>query len=312
MSDGAARARGEEGEGLRVGASLRRRLALRERIVSRRVRRGRDAEFLFRHAGELLADKWLDLKRPVERVVALTPRDGALLQALAEGGALQRMGQLTLCEPSRRLAMLLEQNAVRLVPRELRSRLRVKVSLEDEVELFDAALSFFSLHWEQDLSRSLTTLAALLKADAPFYAVAFGEGTLGVLAQTLLKAESRLRHRVCMRVPSFPSLERAGNAMRDLPFMHQPFVESFCVEADYENLWDLLSDVQAMGESGALAETTPLSREVVALADALYPRSRGRLLAEFHALVLHGWTASAPSSSSSPHKGGDKRREGER
>ena len=85
MSDGAARARGEEGEGLRVGASLRRRLALRERIVSRRVRRGRDAEFLFRHAGELLADKWLDLKRPVERVVALTPRDGALLQALAEG-----------------------------------------------------------------------------------------------------------------------------------------------------------------------------------------------------------------------------------
>ena len=242
----------------------------------------------------MLADKWLDLKKPLRRVVALTPRDDVLLRALSDGGALQRMGELTLCEPSRRLAMLLTQNAARFVPDELRSRLRIKASLEDEAERFDAALSLFSLHWEEDLSRSLTALAALLKADAPFYAVTFGEGTLGVLAQTLLQAESRLRRRVCMRVPVFPSLELVGNAMRDLPFLRQPFAESFYVEADYENLWDLLHDVQAMGESGAMAETTPLSREVICLADKLYPRREGRLVAEFHALVLHGWTALSP------------------
>ena len=292
MSEGA----GDAGVVPRVQVSLSRRLALRERIVSRRARGGRDAEFFFRHAGEVLADKWLDLKEPIERVVALTPRDGALLQALVEGGALQRMGQLTLCEPSRYLTRLLEQNVSTLVPRELRSRLRIESSLAGEAGLFDAALSFFSLHWEQDLPRSLTALAALLRGDAPFYAVAFGEGTLSVLADTLLQAESRLRGGVCMRVPSFPSLERAGNAMRDLPFLRQPFAERFYVEADYANLWDLLHDVQAMGESGAVAETTPLSREVVDLADELYPRSGGRLLAEFHGLVLHGWTAARTSS----------------
>ncbi len=289
-----ATTRGKDGgrrESSRAEVLLRRRLALRERITSRRVRRGRDAEFLFRHAGEVLADKWLDLKKPFRRVVALTPRDGALLQALADGGALQRMGALTLCEPSRNLTMLLEQKAARLEPQELRAKVRIKASLAEETEPFDAALSFFSLHWEEDLPRALTALAALLREDAPFYAVTFGEGTLGVLAQTLLQAESRLRSRVCLRVPVFPSLERVGNAIRDLPFLHQPFVESFYVEADYENLWDLLHDVQTMGESGATAETTPLSREMVALADGLYPRQDGRLLAEFHALVLHGWTA---------------------
>ena len=290
MSDGV----GDAGCEPRIGVSLPRRLALRERIVSRRARRGREAEFLFRHASVVLADKWLDLKKPLRRVVALTPRDDVLLRALSDGGALQRMGELTLCEPSRHLAMLLTQNAARFVPDELRSRLRIKASLEDEAERFDGALSLFSLHWEEDLSRSLTALAALLKADAPFYAVTFGEGTLGVLAQTLLQAESRLRQRVCMRVPVFPSLEFVGNAMRDLPFLRQPFAESFYVEADYENLWDLLHDVQAMGESGATAETTPLSREVICLADKLYPRREGRLLAEFHALVLHGWTALSP------------------
>ncbi len=294
MSDGAG-CDGGRGVEAGFGVSLRRRLALRERIVSRRMLWGRDAEFLFRHAGDVLADKWLDLKKPFRRVVALTPRDGALLQALADGGALQRMGELTLCEPSRRLTMLLEQNAARLESQKLHAELRAKVcikaSLADETESFDAALSFFSLHWEQDLSRALTGLAALLRADAPFYAVIFGDGTLSVLAQTLLQAESRLRSRVCLRVPPFPSLERVGNAMRDLPFLRQPFAESFYVEADYENLWDLLRDVQTMGESGVVAETTPLSREVIELADSLYPRKDGRLFAEFHALVLHGWTA---------------------
>ncbi len=288
----------EGSEAAGIEASVARRLALRERIVARRARRGREAEFLFRHAGDLLADKWLDLKKPVERVVALAPRDEALLQAFVDRGALQRMGRLTLCEPSRSLSVLLRRKVSRIQPRTLRARVLVAPSLAGEAALFDAALSFFALHWQRDLSRSLTELAALLRSDAPFYAVTFGEGTLRVLASSLLQAESRLRDGVCMRVPIFPSLERAGNAMRDLPFLCQPFVESFCVEASYESLWDLLRDVQTMGESGAFAETTPLSKEVVALADELYPRSDGRLRAEFHVLVLHAWTTKRRASPS--------------
>ncbi len=305
---------------------LARRIALRNRVLQRRERQGRDAEFLFQHAAYNIVDKIKDLKKPLQNLLVINPRDRVLLEALQESEALDSIARVTFCEPSSLMREKLQRNIEKLQS-EARAKLFVKKEINAADLPFDSLLAFFSIDWElaaprasgvslqRALASALEVLARLLDKGAPMFAISFAEGTLASLARTLVQAEARLRERVSMRIHPHPSIASAGDCLRDLQLLH-PFVECEPIEVGYASVKELMLDLQLMGESSCL-NATPLSRELLELAQSLYPKeergeqkrrqqeklqqakrqqeSRGivaesQLLAEFNLLTMHAWT----------------------
>ena len=297
---------------------LARRLALRNRILQRRVKQGKDAEFIFQHAAENIVDKIKDLKEPLQNLLVINPRDRVVLEALESSQIFNNIAKVTFCEPAALMREKLQRNIEKL-PSHARAKISVKKEISADDLPFDSLLAFFSIDWElaaprsttissqQALTGAIKTLASLLKPNAPIYAVSFAEGTLATLARVLLQAEATLRERVSMRVHPQPSIASAGDCLRDLPLTH-PFVECEPIEVAYPSVKELMRDLQLMGESNCLNAPAPLSREILELAESLYPKQNmqqdmqkgaeqngadeSSLLAEFNLLTMHGWTPS--------------------
>ncbi len=316
---------------------LARRLALRNRLLQRREKHGKDAEFLFQHAACNVVDKIKDLKKPLQNLLVINPRDRVLLEALKKSGLLDNIAKVTFCEPASLMREKLQRN-IKKIQGEVRTKFSVKKEINTDDLPFDSLLAFFSIDWELAaprestislqlaLASALKALTRLLDKEAPIYAVSFAEGTLATLARVLLQAEATLRSRVAGRIHPQPSIASAGDCLRDLPLAH-PFTECEPVEVGYHSLKDLLLDLQLMGESNCLGAVTPLSREVIELAEKLYPKNKSwqnkqgqenmkqekmkqgkikqgkikqetravperQLLAEFNILTMHGWTPS--------------------
>lgn len=283
---------------------IARRIAMRNRIPKRREKYNGDAEFLFKHAANTICDKLLDLKKPLQNLLILNPRDKVLIQALKKNSKTNAIAHTTLCEPSRKLAHLLAQN-IKKLPLHIQKNFSIKHEIKSQDLPFDSLLAFFALHWHmqaqvgESLANSLTNamkaFLPLLSKDAPIYAITFGEGTLATLARVLIEAEAKFRKKVYSRIPAYPSIACAGDCLRDLPLAH-PFVESNAIEVEYSTLTALFNDLQAMGESNCFGKTTTLSREILKLAEKIYPKKNGSLIAEFNLLTLHGWVPSQMGS----------------
>nr|WP_315052440.1 methyltransferase domain-containing protein [uncultured Brevundimonas sp.] len=154
-------------------------------------------------------------------------------------------------------------------------------------------VSLLTLHWANDLPGALAQIRRALQPDGLFIGALFGAGTLKELRAVLTEAELAERGGAQARVSPFADafdgaalLQRAGFA---LPVSD---VDRFTVR--YPDLFALIRDLRAMGETNALAgDTRPLSRSVIARAAALYAERHGeadgRIPASFEIIHLAGW-----------------------
>ena len=150
-----------------------------------------------------------------------------------------------------------------------------------------------TLHWVNDLPGALAQIRRALKPDGLFIGTLFGAGTLKELRGVLTEAELEVNGGAQARISPFADgfdgaalLQRAGFAL--------PVADVDRVTVRYPDLFALIRDLRAMGETNVLAgPNRPLTRDIVARAAALYAERHGeadgRIPATFEIVHLAGW-----------------------
>jgi SAM-dependent methyltransferase len=259
--------------------------ARRDRLAWRRgvANTGADvADFLFREVASQLCDRLLDFRRRFPLALELGVRDGLFAKAIGDAGGVET---LLHCDLS--VGML----------RRARSALCVagdEERLPFRAGAFDLAISNLALHWVNDLPGALTQIRDALKPDGLFLAAMFGAGTLGELRQSLIEAESEESGGASLRVAPFAGLRDAAGLLQRAGFA-LPVADQTEISVTYADIFGLLRDLQAMGETSVLADRPkrPARRSMFARAGEVYAErfsnKDGRIPATFQVIFMAGW-----------------------
>ena len=230
------------------------------------------ADFLHVRAAGNAVNSLEAIVREFRDAVDLSARPGPFADRLAESAAATRVGPVrTAGDPAAPGAQPLD--------------------LPDQSQ--DLIVSLMSLHWANDLPGALAQIRRALRPDGLFVGTLLGAGTLKELRQALTEAELEVRGGAQARVSPFADgfdgaalLQRAGFAL--------PVSDVDRVTVRYRDLYALIRDLRAMGETNALAgEVRPLNRGILARAAEIYAERfsdpDGRLRATFEIVHLAGW-----------------------
>lgn len=228
-----------------------------------------EADFLHRRAAAEMANSLEAILRSFPVAVDLSPHPGVFAAALAGGGAADRVGPVRVVKATPGEALPVEDGSADLI------------------------VSILGLHWIDDLPGALSQIKRALKPDGLFLGALFGAGTLKELRGVLTEAELEVRGGAQARISPFADgydaaalMQRAGFAL--------PVTDVDRVTVRYPDLFALIRDLRAMGETNALAgPIRPLTRDIAARAAALYAERHaeadGRIPATFEIVQLAGW-----------------------
>lgn len=156
---------------------------------------------------------------------------------------------------------------------------------------FDLIVASLSLHAINDLPGALIQLRLALKPEGLFLASLPVLDTLDNLRAALTEAEAELVGGASPRVAPFPDL-RDGAALLQRAGFHLPVADAEEIELRYATPLNLLRDLQAAGESNAIAARSRRTPH-----RALFPYALGRLTGEDGTLavklrvaMLTGWS----------------------
>ncbi|KAK5017407.1 S-adenosyl-L-methionine-dependent methyltransferase [Cryomyces antarcticus] len=159
---------------------------------------------------------------------------------------------------------------------------------------FDAVFSSLSLHWINDLPSVLAQINAVLKPDAPFLAAMHGGDSLFELRQALQLAEQDRRGGVSTHTSPLADVRDMGSLLQRSGFALLT-VDVDDIVVDYPDVYALMQDLQAMGESNAVLgrEMGGMQRDVLLAADGIYRELHGNpdgsVPATFRQIYMIGW-----------------------
>lgn len=158
----------------------------------------------------------------------------------------------------------------------------------------DLITSVLSLHWVNDLPGLFWAVGQLLKPDGLFLAAMLGGETLHELRAVLIEAESLGRGGAYPRVAPFVDLRDAAGLLQRAGFA-LPVADRTVMPVRFPNLFKLMTDLRASGETAALTTPAPpLNRETLVRAAEIYaaefPHPDGGIRATFELLYLSGWS----------------------
>jgi SAM-dependent methyltransferase len=162
----------------------------------------------------------------------------------------------------------------------------------------DLVAHMMGLHWANDPVGQLIQCRRALRPDGLFIAVSFGGDTLQELRRALGEAEIAVTGGLSPRIAPLPELRDLGGLLQRAGFA-LPVADTITLRAEYRDIWHLMHDLRAMGETNALAARLrrPTRRTVFEKAQNLYAQHfaapSGRLLASFELQVLTGWAPDA-------------------
>jgi SAM-dependent methyltransferase len=261
---------------------------LHRRRLARAARGYASANFLKQRAADDIVQRLEAVRRDFPVAVDLGARDGGFANALAKSDAGAKVGVLFQTDLAE--AMLAGRPGQMLVADEER--------LPFAPESLDLVVSALALHWTNDFVGALIQIRESLKPDGLFLGAIFGGATLIELRASLMSAELELLGGSGPRVSPFADtfdaaglLQRAGFAL--------PVADIDRVTVRYDNIFDLMGDLRAMGETSTLVEGAerPLTRSVLGRAAEIYADKfadpDGRLVATFEILTMTGWAPHA-------------------
>lgn len=157
----------------------------------------------------------------------------------------------------------------------------------------DLVVHAMALHWSEDPVGQIVQCRRALMPDGLFLAAAFGGETLSELRRALSEAEIAVMGGLSPRVAPMAEvrdmgglLQRAGLAL--------PVADRLKKTVTYRDVFALMRDLRAMGETNALAarHRKPAPRALFAALAAGYPASASdpaRIDATFELIFLAGW-----------------------
>jgi NADH dehydrogenase [ubiquinone] 1 alpha subcomplex assembly factor 5 len=167
-------------------------------------------------------------------------------------------------------------------------------TLPFEANTFDAVLSSLSMHWINDLPSVLRQINQSLKPDSPFIGVMFGGDSLYELRTSLQLAEQDRRGGVTTHTSPLADVRDVGGLLQHAGFKLLT-VDVDDIIIDYPDMFALMTDLQAMGESNAVLarEGSGIRRDVLASANAIYSELHGNedksIPATFRLIYMIGW-----------------------
>ena len=281
----------------------------------------RQADYLREEVAARLCERLLDIRRTYPLALDLGAHSCNLARALVRpdpdpaapaGGSepvSSRFGRLVAAESSRAL-LYRDADLPLYAPQEgqgeadgkpgtlelERQVLESDESLPWDADTFDLVLSSLHLHWINDLPGVLGQVNHVLKPDSAFVAAMLGGDTLYELRTSLQLAEQERRGGISPRVSPLADVRDVGGLLQRAGFRF-PTVDVDDIVVDYPDVFALMQDLQAMGESSAVLgrEMGPVPRDVLLAADpiykALHGNEDGTIPATFRIIYMIGWKA---------------------
>ncbi len=249
----------------------RKRRALRHPVAG--------ADFLMRRVADDFADRLGAVERRFARAAVLFCQTAAATQAVQASG---KAAEVTRVEADR---VFLAGGPGIVAPPE---------TVPFEGQSLDLAVSLLSLQAMNDIPGLLAQVRRALRPDGLFLGVFAGSGTLAELRESLLAAETDLYGGASPRVFPFPDVRDAGGLLQRAGFA-LPVADVETVAVRYDNLFSLMADLRAMGETNSMLDRPrrPATRALFARAAEIYAERfsdpDGRIRASFSLVWMSGW-----------------------
>ncbi|XP_046769408.1 arginine-hydroxylase NDUFAF5, mitochondrial isoform X2 [Gallus gallus] len=158
---------------------------------------------------------------------------------------------------------------------------------------FDLVVSSLSLHWVNDLPKAFREIHQVLKPDGVFIGAMFGGDTLYELRCSLQLAELEREGGFSPHVSPFVAVSDLGHLLSRAGF-NTLTVDTDEIQVNYPGLFEVMEDLQGMGESNCSWNRKPLLHRDTMLAAAaiyqeMYGNSDGSVPATFQIFYMIGW-----------------------
>ncbi|XP_041068155.1 arginine-hydroxylase NDUFAF5, mitochondrial isoform X2 [Carcharodon carcharias] len=158
---------------------------------------------------------------------------------------------------------------------------------------FDLILSSLSLHWVNDLPRAFRQIHYSLKPDGVFIGAMMGGETLYELRCSLQLAELEREGGFAPHISPFTAVTDLGNLLEQAGF-NILTVDIDEIMVNYPGIFEVMEDLQGMGESNCAWCRKPLLHRDTMLAAAaiykeMYGNDDGSVPATFQILYMIGW-----------------------
>ncbi|MFD0910346.1 methyltransferase domain-containing protein [Ruegeria arenilitoris] len=162
----------------------------------------------------------------------------------------------------------------------------------------DLVVHAMALHWANDPVGQLIQCVRALQPDGLLLVVCLGGETLHELRAALGQAEVEVTGGLSPRVAPMAELRDLGALLQRAGFA-LPVADKVPLTATYRDLWHLMRDLRAMGETNAMTQRLkhPSRRALFSRAQEVYAAHftspEGRLAATFELICLTGWAPDA-------------------
>ncbi|XP_049630314.1 arginine-hydroxylase NDUFAF5, mitochondrial [Suncus etruscus] len=158
---------------------------------------------------------------------------------------------------------------------------------------FDLVVSSLSLHWVNDLPRALQQIHYVLKPDGVFIGAMFGGDTLYELRCSLQLAEMEREGGFSPHVSPFTAVSDLGHLLSRAGF-NTLTVDTDEIQVNYPGMFELMEDLQGMGESNCAWNRKALLHRDTMLAAAavykeMYRNEDGSVPATYQIYYMIGW-----------------------
>ncbi|KAM9257679.1 LOW QUALITY PROTEIN: arginine-hydroxylase NDUFAF5, mitochondrial [Cariama cristata] len=239
-------------------------------------------DYLREEVGGRIADRVLDITRTFPLALDVGSGRGYIAQHLTKE-TVEKLIQVDIAENALKNAVESEIPTVNVVADEEFLPFR---------EDIDLVVSSLSLHWVNDLPRAFREIHQVLKPDGVFIGAMFGGDTLYELRCSLQLAELEREGGFSPHVSPFHCcllghlLSRAG--------FNTLTVDTDEIQVNYPGLFEVMEDLQGMGEEYCSWNRKPLLHRDTMLAAAaiyqeMYGNSDGSVPATFQIYYMIGW-----------------------
>uniref|UniRef100_A0A8B9PGE9 Arginine-hydroxylase NDUFAF5, mitochondrial n=2 Tax=Apteryx TaxID=8821 RepID=A0A8B9PGE9_APTOW len=218
-------------------------------------------DYLREEVGGRVADRVFDITRAFPLALDVGSGRGYIAQHLTKE-TVEKLIQVDIAENALKNAMETEIPTVSVVADE--------EFLPFKEDTFDLVVSSLSLHWVNDLPRAFREIHQVLKPDGVFIGAMFGGDTLYELRCSLQLAELEREGGFSPHVSPFTAVSDLGHLLSRAGF-NTLTVDTDEIQVNYPGLFEVMEDLQGMGESNCSWNRKPLlHRETILAAAAIY------------------------------------------